>query len=166
MRALIGRNAFMPVLWDPLAEFERLSNELWHAWEYPTTYARLPYMDIAEEDGSIVVKEELPGMSPEEIDVTLNDGVLTIKAEHSEGEKEGGNGYHSLRYYRSIALPSHVDSEKVTAGIEHGILEVRFPKTEALDTKRVEVKILKEPKSKTKRAKRAKNAKKEAEGKK
>ena len=166
MRALIGRNILMPMVWDPLAEFERLTSEFWRAWEFPTTYARLPYADIAEEEGSLVVKAELPGVSPEEIDIALKDGVLTIKAEHSEGGREEGNGYHSLRYYRSMTLPAHVDSEKVTATMEHGLLEVRIPKTEALDTKHVEVKALKEPKSKTKRAKRAKNAKKEAESKK
>src|SRR4030042_6790348 len=162
MRALIRRNVLMPMVWDPLAEFERLTNDFWNAWEFPATSARVPYMDMTEEDGSLVVKAELPGVGPEEIDIALKDGVLTIKAEHSEGEEAEGNGYHSLRYYRSLTLPAHVDSEKVTATMEHGLLEVRVPRTEALDTKHVEVKALKEPKPKAKRTKRIKNAKKEA----
>jgi HSP20 family protein len=166
MRALIRRYVPRPMVWDPLAEFERLTNDFWNDWEFPTTYARLPYADMTEEDGSLVVKAELPGVGPEEIDVALKDGVLTIKAEHTEGEEAEGNGYHSVRYYRSITLPAHIDSEKVTATMENGLLEVRVPKTEAIEAKRVEVKALKEPKPKKKGIKRAKNAKKEAEGKK
>lgn len=161
MRALIGRYLPMPMVWDPLAELERLTEGFWRGWEFPDTFGRLPLTEMSEEDGSLVVKAELPGVGPEEIDIALKDGVLTIKAEHSGGEKAEGNGYHSLKYYRSLTLPAHIDSEKVTATIEHGLLEVRIPKTEALDTKHVEVKALKEPKPKKKRTKRAKNAKKE-----
>ena len=162
MRALIGRNVLIPMVWDSLAEFERLTNDFWNAWEFPATYARLPYTDMTEEDGSLVVKAELPGVSPEEIDIALKDGVLTIKAEHREGEEAEGNGYHSIRYYRSLTLPAHIDSEKVTATMEQGLLEVRVPRIEALDTKHVEVKAIKEPEPKKKETKRARNAKKEA----
>ena len=165
MRTLIRRNAPMLMVWDPLAEFERLANEFWRAWEFPATYVKPPYAEVTEEDGSLVVKAELPGVSPEEIDIALKDGVLTIKAEHSEGEKAEGGAYHSRRYYRSMTLPEHIDHEKVSATMEHGLLEVRLPKTEALETKHVEVKSLKEPKSKTTGAGRARKAKKEVESK-
>lgn len=165
MRALMGRNVLMPMVWDPLTEFESLVNEFWRAWEFPITYARLPYTDVAEENDSLVIKAELPGVSPEEIDIALNDDVLTIKAEHREDEKAEGGAYHSLKYYRSMTLPAHIDPEKVSATMEHGLLEVRFPKTEALDTKHVEVKALKETGSKTTGAKRARKAKKEAQSK-
>ena len=166
MRALIGRNVFTPVVWDPFAEFERLANNLWRTWDYPADYGRLPHMDVTEEDGSFLIKAELPGVSPDEINITLKDGMLTIQAEHSGGEKAEGNGYHSLSYYRSMTLPENIDPENVTAAMEHGLLEVRLPRTEAIDTKHVEVKALKEPKPKAKKTKRAKNAKKEAKGKK
>ena len=162
MRALIRRYVPRPMVWDPLAELERLTNDFWNSWEFPTTYARLPYADMTEEDGSLVVKAELPGVGPEEIEVALKDGVMTIKAEHSEGEETEGNGYHSVKYYRTITLPSHVDSENVTATMENGLLEVRVPKAEAIEAKRVEVKALKEPGPKKKRTKRTKNTKKEA----
>lgn len=165
MGALIKTNVPMLIVSDPIAEFERLADELWRAREFPVTYAKLPYADVAEEDGSVVVKAELPGLSPEEIDITLKDGVLTIKGEHSEREKAEGNAYCSRRYYRSMTLPANVDPEKVSATMEHGLLEVRLPKTEALETKHVEVKALKEPKSRVTRARRARKAKKEAESK-
>jgi len=162
MRALVRRNVLMPMVWDPFADFETLATDFWNAWEFPTTYAGLPYADMTEEDGSLVVKAELPGVGPEEIDIALKDGVLTIKAEHKEGEETGGNGYHSVKYYRTITLPKEIDSEKATATIEHGLLEVRVPRTEAIEAKRIEVKAIEEPKPKTKRTKRAKNTKKKA----
>jgi len=160
MRALIRRYVPRPMVWDPLAEFERLSSDFWNSWEFPSNYARLPYADMTEEDGSLVVKAELPGVGPEEIDIALKDGVLTIKAEHSDGEETEGNGYHSIRYHRSITLPAHIDPEKVTATMDNGLLEVRVPKTEAIEAKHVEVKALKEPKPKKKGTKRARNTKK------
>ena len=162
MRALIRRGLPMSMVWDPFSEFERLANDFWRGWELPDAYARIPYTDMVEEDGSLVVKAELPGIGPEEIEISLKDGVMTITAEHTEGEEAEGNGYHSVRYYRSVTLPAEVDSEKVTATIDNGVLEVHVPKTEALGTKRIEVKAIKEPKPKKKGTKRAKNAKKEA----
>lgn len=160
MRTLFRRNMLTPIVWNPLAEFERLANEFWGAWEFPTTYARLPYTNVTEEDGSLVIKAELPGVSPDEIDIALNGNIMTIKAEHSEGEKTEGGSYYAHSYYRSMELPEHVDFEKVEATMEHGLLELRFPKTETLGTKHVEVKALKEPKPKTTRTKRARKAKK------
>lgn len=165
MRTLMRRDLFRPIVWDPLAEFERFANDFWGDWEFPATYARLPYADVTEEDGSVVIKAELPGVSPEEIDITLEDGVMTIKAEHQEGEGEGST-YQSLKYYRSMTLPAHVDTGKVSATMENGLLELHFPKAEALETKHVEIKAaLNEPKPKAAKAKRARKAKKEAKGK-
>ena len=162
MRSLIRRDFFRPMAWDPLAEFEKYAKDIWSGWEFPAGNTRFPYTDLVEEDGSIVIKSELPGVSPDEIDITLKDGVMTIKAEH-HGNEEEGSAYQSLRYYRSMTLPTHIDAEKVSATMEHGLLEVRFPKAEALETKHVEVKALKEPKPKTTRVKRAKSRKSKKE---
>lgn len=165
MRTLVRRDLFRPVVWDPFAEFERFAGDFWSDWALPEGNARLPYTDIVEEDGLVVIKSELPGVSPEEIDITLENGVMTIKAEHKEGEGEGSN-YQSLSYYRSMTLPADIDTEKVSATVENGLLEVHFPKAEAPEIRHVEIKAaLDEPKAKAPKAKRARKTKKEAKGK-
>lgn len=96
----------------------------------------LPAMEIVERDDALLVTAELPGVQSHDVDITLEDGILTIRGEKKE-EKKGGekDRYHvwERRYgsfQRSFTLPNEVDAAKINAKFDDGILTVTLPKTE------------------------------------
>ena len=104
----------------------------------------IPHTDMYEEKGELVVKTELPGINEKDLEVTLEDDMLTIRAERKEEVAEDA-AYHTReqyygKYIRSMLLPFHVNGDKVSATFENGILELRLPKAEELKAKRIEVK--------------------------
>jgi HSP20 family protein len=104
----------------------------------------IPHTDIYEEKDKLVVKTELPGVSEKDLEVTLEENMLTIKAEKKDEVAEDATHHAQERYYgkyvRSMSLPFHVNGDKVSATFENGILELRLPKAEELKAKRIEVK--------------------------
>ena len=140
--------------WYPLAEIGRMeenANRFRRAFGagrslyWPVSNGALP-LDVEEEDDRIIVRASLPGVRPEDIEVTTEDGVLTIKAE-SEADSEVNEGaflIHERRngsLRRSIRLPDAVDADRAETSYEHGVLTVSFPKQEARKPKRLEVKV-------------------------
>ena len=105
----------------------------------------VPKLDMYEEDKELVIKAELPGIRKKDLDIRLDGDVLTIKAEKKE-EKETKDTTHYARersfgrYVRYMTLPARVDSEKITATLKKGLLEVRLPKTEVPEPRKIEVK--------------------------
>ena len=96
--------------------------------------APTPAVDLVERDGEYEVQAELPGMTIADVEVTLSDGMLTIKGEKSTERKEDKAGYHMQersfgQFRRALQVPHGVDADKVTAVLEHGILKVTLPKT-------------------------------------
>lgn len=124
-------------------------------------FAAMVPVEVAETDAAIEVKASLPGVKPEEVDITVHDDVLTIKAEHreettegtspadgesTEGEKkvETGRRFYrrELRYgsfHRSFSLPAGVDADKAEAKFENGVLSLTLPKAEANRPKQIKV---------------------------
>ena len=107
---------------------------------------RAPEADVVETENEIRVTVELPGMRSEDIDVDLENNVLTIAGEKSEEREEQGekNTWHlSERRYgkfsRSFVLPRDLDSEKIQASFEDGVLNVVIPKSERARRRRVEI---------------------------
>ena len=103
-----------------------------------------PALDIMEKDDRFVVKAELPGMNEEDIDVSVTGDTLTIKGEKKAEEiVDGENYYHMERtfgsFMRSISLPSNVNSDKIEARYENGVLEIILPKTVELKPKKVKL---------------------------
>jgi HSP20 family protein len=106
-----------------------------------------PRTDVAETTSALEVSIELPGLEREEVDVSLTDSALTIKGEKKREREESKKGYHLSErsygsFYRSIPLPSGVDTDKASAEFKNGVLTVTLPKTqEALShVKKIEVK--------------------------
>lgn len=96
--------------------------------EDPTHWA--PALDVLQEDGDILVRAELPGVKLEDVDITLQNGVLTISGERrAEDQREGSGYYVRERRYgsfrRSMTLPQGVDESKISARFDGGVLEVR-----------------------------------------
>lgn len=95
--------------------------------------ALVPRVDVSESDTGIQVSAELPGVDEKDLEVTLSDGVLTIKGEKKEEKEEKGKRYHRVErsygsFRRSLALPPEVDEGKVSANFVKGVLTVDIPK--------------------------------------
>lgn len=105
-----------------------------------------PTLDVSETDVSIIVKAELPGLEAKDIDVSLSGDVLTIKGEKRKEEEEKDEQYHySERYYgsfqRSFRLPTTIQSDKIEAGFEKGVLKITLPKTEEAKKKEIKIEV-------------------------
>jgi HSP20 family protein len=137
------------VRWDPLAEFARLSQGFDHAlWSAPNGRAHrfdlTPAIDLSETDGEVILKASLPGVKPEDVDISINDGMLTVKGERKSEEKtEGANYYRQeIRYgafSRSIPLPTRVNYEQADAEFKDGVLTVTLPKAEEVRPKQIKI---------------------------
>ena len=106
-----------------------------------------PRLDVVERDNEFVVKAEMPGMKKDDIEVSLENGVLTITAETKSEteEKEGDRVIRQERrygkYLRSLRLGKEIDEKKVKASYKDGILELVLPKAEEVKPKKIEVNV-------------------------
>lgn len=106
----------------------------------------MPAIDIKESDEAITVDAEMPGLKQEEIQVKVEEGVLTISAERKQEKDEKTKSVHRLeRYYgrmeRKLALPASVEDGKVEAAYKDGVLHVTLPKKASAKPKAVTVKV-------------------------
>jgi len=104
-----------------------------------------PQLDLYEEEDKYVVKADLPGAAEKDIDVTFDNGVLTIKGEkESKKEDKKKNYYRAERIYgsfsRSLSIPGNVDANKITAEFDNGVLTLDLPKMEEDKKKKIEIK--------------------------
>jgi HSP20 family protein len=102
-------------------------------------------LDVHETDESLVIEGSLPGVKPEDIDISAAGSILTIKGETKEDKKEdkGNYHYHERRYgvyQHSITLPVDVDIDKAESTFENAVLKLTLPKVEASKAKRIPVK--------------------------
>lgn len=107
----------------------------------------IPRLDVVERDQEFVVKAEMPGINKEDIDISLENGVLTITAE-SKSETEEKEGDRVIRqerrygkYVRSLRLGKEVDDKQVKASYKDGILELTLPKAEEVKPKKINVNL-------------------------
>lgn len=106
----------------------------------------VPPLEVTEDKDNYLVKMELPGVEEKDVSITLTDGTLTIKGEkRTEKEEKNDMCYCSERSYgsfqRSVELPSTIDTEKVKAHYDKGVLEVRLPKTEEVKPREVKIEV-------------------------
>ena len=113
----------------------------------PVRKARIPAVDVAETDTAYQVKAELPGIRKEDLDVTVDDGVLTIKAEHNDNQEQTENGQLIRqersygKFVRSLRLGATVDEETITAEYRDGVLHITLPKAKEVQPRKVEVSV-------------------------
>jgi HSP20 family protein len=105
-----------------------------------------PAVDLVERKDHFLVKADLPGLRKEDVTVTLQNGMLTIKGEKKlEAEEQDTSYYHRERVYgsftRTIQLPSSVDARKIEAQFKDGVLNVRLPKTEEAKPRQIDIKV-------------------------
>ena len=104
-----------------------------------------PAVDISEEDDRFVIHADLPGVDPKEIEITMENGVLTLKGERKVENKEESKGYTRIErahgtFYRRFSLPDTADADRIEAKGKNGVLEITLPKHEKKQPKRISVK--------------------------
>jgi len=104
----------------------------------------VPAVDIKEEKDSFVIMADIPGVDPREIEVHMENGMLTIKGEKESEKKEEHEGYKRVErsfgsFYRRFSLPDTADAEKITAKSNNGVLEVRIGKQEQVQPRKISV---------------------------
>lgn len=104
-----------------------------------------PALSVRETDDAIAIEAELPGVAPKEIDITVSGQVLTIAGEKKESSEESNDGYyHAERRFgsfcRTVSLPSTVDTDKISAQHDKGVLTIRLAKRPSAVPKRIPVK--------------------------
>jgi len=106
-------------------------------------YAAMP-LDVCEAEDEFVVKAALPGIKPEDVQITVQGDTLTIRGESKAEEEKKGERWHlrerrSGSFQRSVALSSPVDPDKARAHFEHGVLTLTMPKSEAAKPRQIKV---------------------------
>ncbi|MGB0084837.1 MAG: Hsp20/alpha crystallin family protein [Rhodomicrobiaceae bacterium] len=152
--------------WDPFTSLQRDMDELFSSlrggfWRSPVGHtasdlepfwrrragqALAPAVDIAETDKQYEITAELPGLQPENVDVKLSNGVLTIKGEKKEEKEETKEGYHLSErrfgsFQRSFGVPEGIDAEKISADFKNGVLTITMPKTAEVQQKEKKIAI-------------------------
>jgi HSP20 family protein len=140
--------------WRPMRELTSLREEMDQLWnrmfrDWPTMeFPRgdwIPSFDVSETKDNVVVKAEVPGMDPKDIDISLADGILTLRGEKKDREEKEENYYLTESRYgsfsRSIRLPHEVQSDKIKANYKNGVLKVTMPKSEEAKKKEVKIKV-------------------------
>lgn len=142
---------------SPFEELDRLLDTLvprgwlrpWR-WEHPSFGDLLqfdlhgPRVDVIDREGEVVVKAEIPGVTKEDLEVSVDESTVTIKGQTSHEEKEEKGDYYRSEiqrgtFSRTIALPREVDASQAKAAFKDGILELTLPKV--AKSKRVAVKV-------------------------
>jgi HSP20 family protein len=136
-----------PNLWDELYNMRSDFDRMLGGSETQVGSGWCPAVDVHETKDELVLQAELPGLNPEDVELNVENGVLTIsgekKQERSEGEE--GSDYHLVerrygRFERRFSLPRSVDPERVKAEFANGMLNISLPKAEAAKPRRIPIK--------------------------
>ena len=137
--------------YEPWSLFDQMRQEMARTTDLPTaegssvaTSDWVPAVDIKEEPDAFVIKADIPGVDPEDIEVNMEHGVLTIKGEKETEKKDEKDGYKRVErtygsFYRRFALPDMADPDKITAESHHGVLEVRIGKQDKVQPRKISV---------------------------
>ena len=134
---------------DPIADAERVFDTVWPAFFAPTHRdVAYPALEVRETADEVEVSAELPGLTDKDIQVDVEDNVLSLKGEkkHAHEEKdENTSVYYAERRYgafeRSITLPARVQADKARAAFKNGVLTVALPKQEDERARRIDVAV-------------------------
>ena len=133
------------VNWDPCASLAGLGRLLDGCdSEAGDTVARGFEVDLREDEGHYIIEAELPGVAAADVEVTLEDGLLTIAAKRERDQKRDGENYHLRerhvgRFSRSFRLPNDLDGDQVSAALNDGVLTVKLDKAEEAKPRKIAV---------------------------
>jgi HSP20 family protein len=146
------------IRWEPVRELNTIQSEMNRLFntffEAPaqgsgtgaTLRRWIPAMDLVETEDDFVLRADLPGLSENDVNIELEDSVLTISGERKAEHEERKEGYYRVErasghFARSLTLPVGVDPNGVRASFDRGVLEVRIPKPEERKPRKVEIAV-------------------------
>ena len=143
---------------SPFEEMERMFESIFpRRWPHPFGWerplwrelaapfeGRAPHVNVIDRDGEIVVRAELPGVDKKDLDVSMSDGSVTIKASTKGEKKEEKGDYYRCEiaqgsFARTVALPAEVDGARAEAKFKDGVLELTLPKVEKSKRRTIQV---------------------------
>jgi HSP20 family protein len=135
--------------WEPLHDIMSLQNELSRLFGTSSNVVSaqgswMPSLDVYEAEDRFVINVDLPGVRPDDIDVTLDQNMLTVKGERRFEQKVDQDNYHRVErtygaFHRTLSLPSQVDADGIQAEFRDGVLEVVVPKEEVARPRKIKV---------------------------
>src|SRR5208282_3975781 len=133
--------------WEPFTELGELRGRLDRMFEElfddrKSTWT--PAIDVERDNGNLVMRADVPGITPEEVKIEVKDDILTVAGEHEEKKEDKGEHYlrRERRYgsfSRSMALPAGVDAKKIKAKTHDGIVEVTIPLPKEAKKEKIEI---------------------------
>jgi len=121
--------------------FQQLMGEWGPFWSERSYW---PALDIADREDAIVIKAELPGCKPDDIEISVHGNTMTISGEKKECKEEKKENYYHVEsrygsFRRDLVLPAEVNADKIEAKCQEGILHITLPKVEKAKAKRIKV---------------------------
>ena len=139
--------------WEDLERMEEEMEDMVRTFSRHVPWSRLrergngwlPAIDMMERKDEIVVRADLPGLQERDIEVRVQDGMLTLRGERKDEREEKDENYYYCersagKFFRTLALPAGVDAEHVKATFKNGVLEVHIPRTKEAKAKKIEIK--------------------------
>jgi HSP20 family protein len=139
---------------EPWRRLEQLRREMDQLFNPPVTQsdndsaiatcAWVPAVDIKEDPQQFLIEADIPGVDPKDIEISMENGVLTIKGERNSEKREEGKDYKRVErtygsFYRRFSLPDTADPEKVSASGKNGVLQISIPKRELAQPRKITV---------------------------
>ena len=108
------------------------------------TSAWVPAVDISEDENNFIIEADIPGVDPQDIEVSMEKGVLSIRGERAEVSQEELGKYKRMErtrgsFYRRFSLPDTADADNITASGKNGVLTINIPKREVAQTRKITV---------------------------
>ncbi len=137
------------VPWRPMRELRREIDRLFEDFLGERSLAPemewTPSVDISETKDAVIIKAELPGLDPKDIDISLRGDILTIKGEKKQEVEEKDENFHRIErrygfFSRSIPIPAEVDADRIEATYKRGVLRIVLPKKEEAKARQIPVK--------------------------
>jgi HSP20 family protein len=151
------------IRWEPVRELNSIQNEMNRLFntffdspantssrEGHTLQRWIPPMDLVETENDFVLRADLPGLAEGDVNIELENNVLTLSGERKAEHEDRKEGYYRVErswgtFSRSLTLPDGVDPDAVQAHFERGVLEVRIPKPEARKPRKVAISVGDQP---------------------
>ncbi|HJS95294.1 MAG TPA: Hsp20/alpha crystallin family protein [Solirubrobacteraceae bacterium] len=147
------------IRWEPVRELHTMQNEMNRLFntffDSPTPsngsghgVARrwIPAMDVVETEDHFVLRADLPGLAESDVNIEVEDNVLTVSGERKSEHEQKGEGYYRVErsfgsFSRSLTLPEGIDADSIQASFDNGVLEVRIPKPEQPKPRKVQISL-------------------------
>jgi HSP20 family protein len=137
--------------WSMLKQFRRDLDQMFGQTNEQSdsaiaTCAWVPAVDIKEETQQFVIEADIPGVEPKDIEISMENGVLTLKGERQSISQDEAQNYKRVErtygsFYRRFSLPDTADPEKVTASGKNGVLQITLPKRELAQPRKITVQV-------------------------